>query len=70
VDFSRLILAQSPFTATRHTIDVSGDGANNIGRPARMVRDEAVRDGITIRVAEIVKALGIGRASVYRVLEN
>jgi predicted DNA-binding transcriptional regulator AlpA len=23
-----------------------------------------------IRVAEIVKALGIGRASVYRVLEN
>ena len=42
------ILAQSPFTATRRTIDVSGDGRNNIGRPARMARDEAVRDGITI----------------------
>ena len=42
------LLAQSPFTATRRTIDVSGDGANNIGRPASIARDEAVRDGITI----------------------
>jgi len=48
IDYSRLILAQSPFTATRRTIDVSGDGANNIGRPAQIARDEAVRDGITI----------------------
>jgi hypothetical protein len=48
IDYSRLILAQSPFTATRRTIDVSGDGANNVGRPARIARDEAVRDGITI----------------------
>ncbi len=49
IDFSRLVvLAQSPFTATRRTIDVSGDGANNIGRPAALARDEAVRDGITI----------------------
>jgi hypothetical protein len=48
IDYSRLIMAQSPFTAARRTIDVSGDGANNIGRPARIARDEAVRDGITI----------------------
>jgi len=48
IDYSRLILAQSPFTATRRTIDVSGDGANNVGRPAAVARDEAVRDGITI----------------------
>jgi hypothetical protein len=49
IDYARLIvLAQSPFTATRRTIDVSGDGANNIGRPASLARDEAVRDGITI----------------------
>ncbi len=39
------VLAQSPFTATRRTIDVSGDGANNIGRPASFARDEAVKDG-------------------------
>jgi Protein of unknown function (DUF1194) len=48
IDYSRLILAQSPFKATRRTIDVSGDGANNIGRPASIARDEAVKDGITI----------------------
>ncbi len=49
IDYARLIvLAQSPFTATRRTIDVSGDGANNIGRPAALARDEAVRYGITI----------------------
>ncbi len=47
IDYSRLLLAQSPFTATRRAIDVSGDGANNIGRPAKVARDEAVRDGIT-----------------------
>jgi len=48
IDYSRLILTQSPFTPARRTIDVSGDGRNNIGRPARVARDEAVRDGITI----------------------
>jgi hypothetical protein len=54
IDYSRLILAQSPFTATRRTIDVSGDGANNVGRPASLARDEAVRDGITINGLPIV----------------
>jgi hypothetical protein len=48
IDYSRLVLAQSPFTASRRVIDVSGDGANNIGRPVRFARDEAVRDGVTI----------------------
>jgi len=54
IDYSRLILRQSPFTATRRTIDVSGDGANNSGRPASIARDEAVRDGITINGLPIV----------------
>jgi Protein of unknown function (DUF1194) len=48
IDYSRLILLQSPYAATRRTIDVSGDGANNLGRPAAIARDEAVRDRITI----------------------
>src|SRR5437588_653190 len=48
IDYARLILLQSPYKATRRTIDVSGDGANNIGRRAELARDEAVRDGITI----------------------
>ena len=29
-------------------IDISGDGANNRGRPVTQARDEAVRDGIGI----------------------
>jgi hypothetical protein len=48
IDYSRLLLTLSPFSGTRRTIDVSGDGANNIGRPVQIARDEAVRDGITI----------------------
>jgi Protein of unknown function (DUF1194) len=48
IDYARLILLQSPFMASRRTIDVSGDGANNIGRPVQFARDEAVKDGITI----------------------
>jgi hypothetical protein len=42
------LLAACPFEATRRVIDVSGDGANNRGRPAAEARDEAVAAGITI----------------------
>jgi len=48
IDYSRLLLRQSPFTATRRTIDVSGDGSNNAGRPVLIARDEAIKEGITI----------------------
>jgi hypothetical protein len=48
IDYSRLVLLQSPFTSSRRVIDISGDGANNIGRSVTFARDEAVRDGITI----------------------
>src|SRR5262249_38290820 len=36
------------FPGARRVIDVSGDGANNRGRPASFARDEAVAAGITI----------------------
>lgn len=48
IDYSRTLLAQSPYTGARRIIDVSGDGSNNSGRPAAMARDEAVADGIGI----------------------
>jgi hypothetical protein len=48
IDFARLVLIQAPYTATRRVIDVSGDGANNRGRPAANARDDAVRDNIGI----------------------
>jgi len=48
IDYSRLLLAQSPFNGARRTIDISGDGSNNSGRSVTVARDEAVRDGIGI----------------------
>jgi hypothetical protein len=48
IDFSRLLLARSPYRAIRRIIDVSGDGSNNSGRDVMQARDEAVRDGIAI----------------------
>ena len=48
IDYSRLLLAQSPFNGARRVIDISGDGANNSGRPVTQARDEAVHDGIGI----------------------
>ncbi len=38
----------SGFTGERRTIDVSGDGPNNMGLPVEMMRDRVVGEGITI----------------------
>jgi len=48
IDYSVKALATSPYRGTRRVIDISGDGANNIGRPAEQARDEAIRSGIRI----------------------
>jgi Protein of unknown function (DUF1194) len=48
IDHALAMLARSPFTAPRRIIDVSGDGANNRGRPAADARDEAVAAGVVI----------------------
>jgi hypothetical protein len=48
IDYSRILLASSPFLGIRRVIDISGDGANNRGRSVTLARDETVRDGITI----------------------
>lgn len=48
IDHALTMFAQSPFRDGRRVIDVSGDGANNRGRPAENARDEAVAAGITI----------------------
>jgi hypothetical protein len=39
---------RSPMPGARRVIDISGDGANNSGRPIAEVRDEAVAAGVTI----------------------
>jgi hypothetical protein len=48
IDHAVTLLPQAGATGARRVIDVSGDGANNRGRPAAEARDDAVRAGITV----------------------
>ena len=54
VDYAVAQLAAAGFTAVRRVIDVSGDGANNSGRPVTAARDDAVKKGITINGLAII----------------
>jgi hypothetical protein len=48
IDYAVTLFPQSGTTGGRQVVDVSGDGANNRGRPAADARDDAVHQGITI----------------------
>jgi hypothetical protein len=48
IDFARSMLARAPYHGQKRIIDLSGDGANNRGRPAEDARDEAVQEGLVI----------------------
>jgi hypothetical protein len=55
IDFSARLLLGSRYTAARRVIDISGDGANNDGRPVTEARDAAVAAGITINGLPILE---------------
>jgi hypothetical protein len=48
------LLTQSPYRSQRRTIDISGDGFDNTGRPITPARDAAVKAGIGINGLPIV----------------
>lgn len=48
IDHAMTLFPASPFQGARRTIDVSGDGGNNRGRPSTDARDEAVAAGVGI----------------------
>src|SRR5262249_22466823 len=48
IDHAVSLFPSSTFRSARRIIDISGDGANNRGRPAEAARDDAVRAGIGI----------------------
>jgi hypothetical protein len=56
IDFGRQMLAACGYAADRNAIDVSGDAANNDGRPVTEARDEAIAAGITINDLPIVRS--------------
>ena len=65
IDYGVQTLGESPFGGGRQVIDISGDGANNGGRPARMARDDAVAQNIIINGLPIL-ALEPNLAEHYR----
>jgi hypothetical protein len=48
IDYAMSLFSKSGYTSARRIIDVSGDGANNRGRPAQQARDDALRAGVGI----------------------
>ncbi|MHA1554717.1 MAG: DUF1194 domain-containing protein, partial [Alphaproteobacteria bacterium] len=46
LDFARSLFDANNVTGLRRVIDVSGDGANNGGRPVTLARDDALARGI------------------------
>lgn len=55
IDMGVAALEASPFSGGRRVIDISGDGANNRGRPAELARDSAVAAGININGLPILE---------------
>src|SRR5580704_12246047 len=46
--FAMPLFEENPYHGMRRVIDISGDGANNIGSPVTIARDTALAKGITI----------------------
>ncbi len=56
--FAEGLFADSPFTALRQVVDISGDGPNNQGPPVIEMRDRLVAGGITINGLPLMTAEG------------
>jgi hypothetical protein len=52
--YSRRQFDANPDAGSRRVIDVSGDGPNNSGAPVGPIREELIRDGITINGLPII----------------
>ena len=61
IDFAAPIFGANDFDGTRRVIDLSGDGANNLGRLVTSARDEAIAKGLIINGLPIVN----GRPSMF-----
>ena len=48
LDFSAALLRANAYDGLRRVVDVSGDGANNVGRPVLEARRDLLEQGVTI----------------------
>jgi hypothetical protein len=57
IDYGLEQLARSSHQASRHVINISGDGTNNSGREETRARDEAITKGVTINGLTILSEI-------------
>jgi hypothetical protein len=57
IDYGLEQLARSSHQASRHVINISGDGTNNSGREETRARDEAIAKGVTINGLTILSEI-------------
>jgi hypothetical protein len=70
IDYGLALIEAAEFAADSWTIDVSGDGPNNIGPPVTDARDRAVARGVTINGLPIVIRPSRGAADLPEYYEN
>ena len=54
IDFAMERFAAATARSSRRSIDISGDGTNNSGRPVTEARDQALAEGVTINGLAII----------------
>ena len=62
LDFGADLFAESQFRGMKRVIDISGDGPNNQGPPVEAMRDEVVKQGITINGLPLMTSGGFSSA--------
>ena len=70
IQFATVLIEDDAIEGTRRVIDVSGDGANNVGPPVTGARDEALARGITINRLPIVISEFGAQAGLDRYYED
>lgn len=62
LEFGADLFAESQFNGMKRVIDISGDGPNNQGPPVDIVRDEVIRQDITINGLPLMTNGGLSSA--------
>jgi hypothetical protein len=70
ITFGSVLIEDGTVDGARRVIDVSGDGANNIGPPVVPARDDAVARGITINGLPVMTAPGGAMLELDRYYEE
>ena len=70
LNFATVLIEDDAIDGARRVIDVSGDGANNVGPPVTGARDEALARGITINGLPIIVSAFGAQADLDRYYED